>query len=63
MENVCKVKHFLYGQFKAGVPKSNLVGNYGDIQSYLDIDSIANILSVYVINFLVYHITYYSDDG
>ena len=63
LDNVIQVNTFVYRNYNVSVSKTNWMGNYGDIYSWLDRDGIANIISVPSLKHLSYHITYKSDDG
>ena len=61
--SVCKVQAFLYGHCNYGVSKTNWVGNYVNLESWIYRYGINNILSVPVLKILGYRTTYNSYDG
>ena len=54
---------FLYVHCNSAVSKTNWVGNYCEIESWLERDKIAKIFSGTVLKRLGYRNTYDSDDG
>ena len=53
----------LLGHTNAGTSKTNWVGNFGDLEDWLDTNGIANIFGIPALKKLGHHITYDSDDG
>ena len=53
----------LLGYTNAGTSKTNWVGNYVGVESWLGVSGIFNIFSIPALKKLGYHITYDSDDG
>ena len=53
----------LLGHTNAGTPKKNWVGNFGDLEDWLDTNGIANIFGIPSLKKAGYHINYDSDDG
>ena len=63
LENIRQVSNMLLGHTNAGTSKTNWVGNFGDLEAWLENNGIANIFGIPALKKAVYHITYDSDDS
>ena len=63
LEDICQGITILLGHKNAGTSKTNWVGNFGDLEDWLDTNGIANFFGIPALKKVGYHITYDSDDG
>ena len=63
MEEICQIDTMLLGHTNTGTSKTNWVGNYVGVESWISVSGISNIFSIPSLKNLGYHITYDSDDG
>ena len=63
MEDICHVETIIFGHTNTGTSKTNWVGKYGGVESWLGVSCISNIFSVPSFKKLGYHVRYDSDGG
>ena len=63
LEDIRQVSTMLLGHTNAGTSNTNWVGNFGDLETWLDTNVIANIFGISALKKEGSHITHDSDDG